>query len=82
MTLLLNTLFFRVVEKRLSYSSDRLQLTVRYRQQIILLHEKSIVSPTERSENATAFSKLAEKGLRFSMKMMFAPGSESPRWLV
>jgi len=36
-----------------------------------------IVSPTERSENAAAFSKLAEKDLRFSMKMMFAPDYES-----
>ena len=29
-----------------------------FRQQIILLQEKSIVSPTERSENAAAFSKI------------------------
>ena len=44
-----------------------------FRQQIILLRKKSIVSPTERPENATAFSKLGGKDLRFSMKMMFVP---------
>jgi len=38
----------------------------------ILLHEKNIVGPTERSEDANASSKLAEEDLRFSMKMMFA----------
>ncbi len=46
------------------------------RQQTILLHKKGIVSLTERSENATAFSKLAEKGLRLSMKKMFVPVCE------
>ena len=38
------------------------------------LREKNIVYPTERSENAAAFSKLAEKDIRFSMKMMLADG--------
>jgi hypothetical protein len=38
------------------------------------LREKNIVYPTERSENAAAFSKLAEKDIRFSMKMMLAAG--------
>jgi hypothetical protein len=36
--------------------------------------EMRIVSPTERSENAAAFSWLAEEDLRFSMKTMFAAG--------
>jgi hypothetical protein len=44
----------------------------------ILLHEKNIVGPTERSEDANASSKLAEEDLRFSMKMMLAPASETP----
>ena len=44
------------------------------RQQIIHLREKNIVYPTERSENAVAFSKLAGQDIRFSMKMMFAVG--------
>jgi len=48
---------------------------LRFRQQIIHLREKNIVYPTERSENAMAFSKLAGQDIRFSMKMMFAAGS-------
>ena len=52
-------------------------LELRARQQSILLHEKSIVSPTERSGNAQAFHKLAGQDLRFLMKMMFAAGSYS-----
>ena len=43
----------------------------------IHLREKNIVYPTERSENATAFSKLAGEDIRFSMKMMFAPVYET-----
>ena len=46
---------------------------LRFRQQNIHLREKNIVYPTERSENAAAFSKLAGEDIRFSMKMMFAP---------
>jgi hypothetical protein len=49
-----------------------------YRQQIIHLREKNIAGPTERSEDANASSKLAEEDLRFSMKMMFVPVSETP----
>ena len=41
--------------------------------QSIHLREKSIAGPTERSEDANASSKLAEKDLRFSMKMVLAP---------
>jgi hypothetical protein len=51
---------------------------LRFRQQNIHLREKNIVYPTERSENATAFSKLAGEDIRFSMKMMFAPVSGTP----
>ena len=41
--------------------------------QSIHLHEKNIVGPTERSEDANASSKLAGQDRRFSMKMMLAP---------
>ena len=46
---------------------------LRFRQQNIHLREKNIGNPTERSENAAAFSKLAGEDIRFSMKMMFTP---------
>ena len=57
-------------------SSDRLNLMLVTGEKIHL-HKKSIASLTERSENATAFSKLAEKDLRFSMKMVFEPVYET-----
>ena len=57
-----------------SNSEDRRISKFIYRQQIIHLREKNIVYPTERSENAMAFSKLAGQDIRFSMKMMFAAG--------
>ena len=40
------------------------------------LREKNIVYPTERSENATAISKLAEEDIRSSMKMMPVPDQD------
>jgi hypothetical protein len=58
-----------------SNSEDRRISKFIYRQQIIHLREKNIVYPTERSENAVAFSKLAGQDIRFSMKMVFAVGS-------
>ena len=57
-----------------SNSEDRRISKFIYRQQIIHLREKNIVYPTERSENAVAFSKLAGQDIRFSMKMVFAAG--------
>ena len=55
------------------FSFRQAALILRFRQQNIHLREKNIVYPTERSENAAAFSKLAGEDIRFSMKMMLAP---------
>ena len=57
-----------------SNTRDRRIFQLMYPAANIHLREKNIVYPTERSENAVAFSKLAGQDIRFSMKMMFAVG--------